>query len=65
MKYFFNLNAVFCTAYIGLFVFIVTNIPIETDLFDPISKAFEDFEMSDLVFAQPAPVEDLVSDEVD
>ena len=51
MKYLFGLNTLLCTGYIGLFVFVFTHLPIETDLFDPIAKAFEDFEMSDVVFS--------------
>ena len=65
MKYLFGLNTLLCTGYIGLFVFVFTHLPIETDLFDPIAKAFEDFEMSDVVFSQPPVDENLSSDEVD
>ncbi|MDB9724767.1 hypothetical protein OAA90_00125 [Salibacteraceae bacterium] len=65
MKYLFGLNTLLCAGYIGLFVFVFTHLPIETDLFDPIAKAFEDFEMSDVVFSQPPVDENLSSDEVD
>lgn len=65
MKYLFGLNTLLCTGYIGLFVFILTHLPIQTDLFDPVAKAFEDFEMSDVVFSQPPPDENLVSEETD
>ncbi len=65
MKYLFGLNTLLCTGYIGLLVFVFTHLPIQTDLFDPLAKAFEDFEMSDLVFSQPATNENLASDEVE
>jgi CHASE2 domain-containing sensor protein len=65
MKYLFGLNTLLCTGYIGLFVFVFTHLPIQTDLFDPLAKAFEDFEMSDLVFSQPPANENLATDEVE
>lgn len=65
MKYLFGLNTLICTGYIGLLVFVFTHLPIQTDLFDPIAKAFEDFEMSDLVFSQPGRNEKTKSDEVE
>ena len=65
MKYLFGLNTFLCTGYIGLFVFFFTHLPIQTDLFDPLAKAFEDFEMSDLVFSQPSVNENLASDKVE
>lgn len=65
MKYLFGLNALLCAGYMGLFVFFFTHFPIQTDLFNPLAKAFEDFEMSDLVFSQPSANEKLASDEVE
>jgi CHASE2 domain-containing sensor protein len=47
-----------CTAYILALIFVVTHIPVETDLFDPIAKAFEDFEISDIVYTEPEPGEE-------
>ncbi len=65
MKYIFGINTLLCTGYIGLLVFVFSHLPIQTDLFDPLAKAFEDFEMSDLVFSQPPANENLVSEEVE
>lgn len=54
-KHFFGLDSLLCTGYILALIFIVTNIPVQTDLFDPIAKAFEDFEISDIVYTEPEP----------
>lgn len=65
MKYLFGLDTLICTGFIAGIIFIFTHIPVQTDLFDPIAKAFEDFEVSDLVFSQPAADERLNREKVD
>ncbi|MBD77839.1 MAG: hypothetical protein CL840_02705 [Crocinitomicaceae bacterium] len=53
MKYIFNWDSLFCTLYIAAVIGVFTNIPIQSDIFDPLAKAFEDFELSDFVFTLP------------
>ena len=65
MKYLFRLNTFLYAGYIGVFIYFFTHLPIQTDLFDPLAKAFEDSEMSDLVFSQPPVNEKSASDELE
>lgn len=58
MKWIFRWDNVFCTAYIFGVIWLFSHIPIETELFDPIAIAFEDFEISDMVFSEPIEGED-------
>lgn len=53
MKYLFRWDNVFCTLYIFGVIWLFSHIPINTELFDPIAIAFEDFEISDMVFSDP------------
>ncbi|MCB0480162.1 MAG: CHASE2 domain-containing protein [Flavobacteriales bacterium] len=53
MKYLFRWDNVFCTFYIFGVIWLFSNIPIETEIFDPIAIAFEDFEISDMVYTDP------------
>lgn len=54
MKYLFNWDNLFCSGYIAGLIWLFTVLPLpQTDLFDPIAKAFEELELSDLAFASP------------
>ncbi len=53
MKHICNWDSVFCTVYIALVITIFTSLPISFELFDPLAMAFEDFEMSDMVYSIP------------
>lgn len=55
MKYIFRWDSVICSLYIAGLIWAFTIIPFpQTDLFDPIAKAFEELELSDLAFATQA-----------
>lgn len=46
----FNLDVIFSSIFVFFLIFIVSLIPIKTDIVDPIGQALEDFQLSDLVY---------------
>ncbi|MGB0404499.1 MAG: CHASE2 domain-containing protein [Salibacteraceae bacterium] len=55
MKHIFNWDSLFCSLYIAGLIWLFTVLPLpQTDLFDPLAKAFDEVELSDMAFASPA-----------
>ncbi|UTW63507.1 CHASE2 domain-containing protein [bacterium SCSIO 12741] len=53
MKYLFRLDSLICTSILLGVVVLLSNLNFNVEVFDPVAKAFEDFEISDVVFTQP------------
>lgn len=50
MKYVFNLHNVICSAFILVVIYILSLLPAQFEVLDPVGKALEDFQLSDIVF---------------
>jgi CHASE2 domain-containing sensor protein len=50
LAYFYE--AVFCSAFVLIGMFLISLIPFDSDAFNPIQKAFGDFQLSDVVFSK-------------
>lgn len=46
----FSLDVIFSSIFVFFLIFLVSLIPIKTDIVDPIGQALEDFQLSDLVY---------------
>lgn len=55
MKSIFNIHNFICTLFIFLVMGLASTIPFETELFNPVSAAFKDFEFTDIVFSKIRP----------
>lgn len=64
MKYLFNLHNVLCSAFILFVIYLLALLPAQFEVLDPVGKALEDFQLSDIVFTElrenPAAHEDIV-----
>jgi CHASE2 domain-containing sensor protein len=52
MKGFFNIHNFVCTLFIFLGIALIKNIPVELEILNPIESAFDDFELTDIVFSK-------------
>lgn len=52
MRYVFNLHNVICSAFIILVIYILALLPAQFEVLDPVGKALEDFQLSDIVFTE-------------
>jgi len=51
-KKIFHLSNILCTVYILLFIYLISNINIQSSLLDPLDSALKDFEITDIVYSQ-------------
>lgn len=52
MKHVFNLHNVICSAFIISVIYILALLPAQFEVLDPVGKALEDFQLSDIVFTE-------------